>query len=229
MTTPKLNLALIEYCVEVYRCQRNWRDADERLAEARAMLYDNCNLTHVFVRCSVIESLYFTNARMHEMLEVARHVHECHRTIDIENMDEIAIVNRISKIGDGKPHLISFASKYAHFFIDSNKFPVFDSFACKYMVHLFGGNKSQYDSFYGHFVEDYRKLGKAAREQGLSTDSRGLDKFLWIGGMVLEAKRKEKSAKRKEKATAEMNREFKALWDKAETKQSLMMLAELKG
>lgn len=75
----------------------------------------------------------------------------------------------------------SFASKFAHFFIDSERFPIMDSYAVEMVrYHLGAGNdKRDPERPYKAFVENLSQLKSLAR---LDVGNRELDRYLWITG-----------------------------------------------
>ena len=75
----------------------------------------------------------------------------------------------------------SFAAKFAHFFIDPERFPVMDSYAVK-MVKFHLGRRNYFenrDQPYAAFVENFKKLKDFG---GLNVSNRELDQYLWIAG-----------------------------------------------
>lgn len=77
---------------------------------------------------------------------------------------------------------ISFASKFAHFFIDSDRFPICDSYAAAMLkFHLKGTTSTQVNTpSYSQFVVDFFALKESVR---LSCSTRQLDHYLWLAGL----------------------------------------------
>jgi hypothetical protein len=74
----------------------------------------------------------------------------------------------------------SFASKFAHYFIDAERFPILDSYA-ESMVSLHLGPRSVRDASqpYAAFVENLHTLKRLA---GYTGSMRALDQYLWLAG-----------------------------------------------
>jgi hypothetical protein len=81
----------------------------------------------------------------------------------------------------GALHL-SFASKFAHFFIDMERFPIYDSYAVKMVAYHLGrhGQDRKTEYPYKAFIEDLHRLRNNAR---LSCTARELDHYLWLAGL----------------------------------------------
>ncbi len=75
----------------------------------------------------------------------------------------------------------SFASKICHFFIDGDRYPIYDSF-CRDMVarHLGRGNcVSDPTNPYRAFMENLQRLSEMSR---VAASLRDLDRYLWLAG-----------------------------------------------
>lgn len=75
----------------------------------------------------------------------------------------------------------SFASKFAHFFIDSERFPVMDGYAIR-MVKFHLGSENYTESQehpYCAFVQNLQNLKNRA---DLNVSNRDLDHYLWMAG-----------------------------------------------
>jgi len=80
-------------------------------------------------------------------------------------------------------HCWSLASKFAHFFIDADLFPIYDSYVKKMVVfHLYGEFKDIYDSApnpYNLLFQDFKILRKIVKMECSNIE---LDRYLWLGG-----------------------------------------------
>jgi hypothetical protein len=113
----------------------------------------------------------------------------------------------------GRRH-VSFASKFAHFFIDPAAFPIFDSYAAT-MVRFHLGTSRGIDPSghrYATFVANFERL---KREVSSKVTNRELDHYLWIAGQWRRWHKKPSSP---------INRELRALFESRET----AALADLK-
>src|SRR5271157_1430769 len=135
--------------------------------------------TAVLLKAVVINTLYGTNVYAIEK------VAECVKTVmskanHATGPDLVEeLVEEMTKVSGRKHH--SFASKFAHFFIDKD-LPILDQYA-EFMVrwHL-GSEQSQNHRRYLKFDEDIRKLKELA---GLSCSNAQLDAYLWVAGEYL--------------------------------------------
>jgi hypothetical protein len=86
----------------------------------------------------------------------------------------------------------SFAAKFAHFFIDSERFPIMDSYAVWMVKYHLGWKNCLRDAnrSYTAFVENLRRLREAA---GLNVKSRELDRYLWLAGQYRQWRKNLKS------------------------------------
>jgi hypothetical protein len=97
----------------------------------------------------------------------------------------------------------SFASKFAHFFIDHDCFPIYDSYAAKMLRAHLGGGAPAPDSgaTYMVFEASFRTL---AHSTGLGSDTRRLDRYLWMIGQYRDWVKK---------PSAQINSELRALFE----------------
>ena len=84
---------------------------------------------------------------------------------------------------------ISLASKFAHFFIDENRFPIYDQYAVAMVAKHLGIAEM---SLSGHYVAFAAAFGKLAATIDMHHDRRRLDRYLWVQGQY-EAWLKKKS------------------------------------
>jgi hypothetical protein len=87
----------------------------------------------------------------------------------------------------------SFASKFGHFFLSGERFPIMDSYAIAVLRrHLGRGNYSD-DTVnrYAAFVRNYQQLKSLC---GFTGSNRELDRYLWLAGEYAAWKKKRKVA-----------------------------------
>lgn len=79
----------------------------------------------------------------------------------------------------------SFASKIGHFFIDGDRFPIYDSFCREMIAHHLGrgGCVTDADNPYRAFITNLECLREAS---GLTANLRDLDRYLWLVGQYRE-------------------------------------------
>jgi hypothetical protein len=133
-----------------------------------------------------INQLYGTQVLA--IIPMARHAASKLRGVDvaargIERVDEIAAF-----VHDGKlSRRVSFSAKFCHFFVDEERFPIYDEAAQQALkLHLGLGYLNDAEHPYAAFCENLRRLRAAAGIQGRTRD---IDHYLWIVGMHMRWKR----------------------------------------
>lgn len=98
------------------------------------------------------------------------------------------LVERIALLPSDKPgkarQHVSFAAKFCHFYVDEDRFPIYDE-AARNVIKLHLGKKEYIintDSPYLAFCENLKRLRTGAR---LKEHGRELDRYLWITGMYM--------------------------------------------
>ena len=123
-----------------------------------------------------VNQLYGTN--VYAVIRMSQHIAEV--MPEANNIEDADLVEKLASL-TGRKHL-SFASKFAHFFIDMERFPIYDSFAVK-MVAYHLGKQGQFTSTahpYQAFLENINRLKERAH---LSCTSKELDRYLWLAGL----------------------------------------------
>lgn len=97
------------------------------------------------LKVAAVDHLYATNLVMNlSAVTMADHIVEIMR----EPPSGAALVERIAEIkvrsGDTK-HLRSFASKFCHFFIDRDRYPIFDKYVGLTLKHHLGSKAFPFD------------------------------------------------------------------------------------
>jgi len=129
----------------------------------------------VSIKAIVLNALYGTNiisiGRVARCIErVLEAPHSSGPNLVEELVNEIRTVTRRNDY--------SFASKYAHFFVDSN-IPILDSYAEWMLGQHLGKMQSKNPHRWGKFIEDIEMLKQAAH---LICTSAELDSYLWVAG-----------------------------------------------
>jgi len=92
------------------------------------------------------------------------------------------------KLKDISKGIIVFASKFSHFFIDSEKFPIFDQYAAMMVDFHLGSSGTGKD--YAAFYENFFKLKTRLEERyKLLYTTKAIDHYLWLSGMYVAWKR----------------------------------------
>lgn len=133
------------------------------------------DLDAVTVKAAVVDRLYYT--RHYRLGEAIDRIVE---VLAAPPAEPVTVVERIAEttIGGRSRWYWSFASKYAHWFVDE-ELPIYDSWAIRAVSHHFGRmtwRTTAYRDFAGHVY--------ALREaSGLDCTIREMDRYLWMSGM----------------------------------------------
>lgn len=147
-------------------------------------------LEATFAKLTLVDRLYKTSEYFLEY--VAEHITNLLSSKpDYETYDPVSMVEHLSTyIGpnsDKPRHCWSLASKFAHFFIDGERFPIYDTYAKKMIAyHLFGRFTDIYKDRpapYEKFYQDFHLLKILAE---IECTNRELDRYLWLRGQFCE-------------------------------------------
>lgn len=166
-----------------------WRRADDALC-ALARQFPRFDETSTLLKVVTINSLYGTN--LYAVMRMSEHIQRIMEETHIPTA-ALSLVDRIADLpseraNERRYHHAVFASKFAHFFIDGNKFPILDRYAEKMLkkhlgrCDLFRMGLSRYMTF-AHGVVRLEKLSR------LTCNFRELDHYLWIAGNYLAWRR----------------------------------------
>ena len=193
MTAPEVPLRPeeIDAAQAIYeKYTAEWRGIDGAFA-ALAKSMPGFDSSAVLIKAAAVNSLYSTN--VFDIFRVAQHVEKVLGLADIasagpELVEEMAAV---PLPGDRILRFQSFAAKFAHFFLDHDRFPILDTVAARMLrdhlgrraptlvePHLLGGDPGR-GITYMAFAEAFRTL---AQESGLQTSTRQLHRYMWIVG-----------------------------------------------
>jgi hypothetical protein len=180
----KLTEAQIEAAERLCGQLRDWERPLAALERLQAELPSFDALT-TLLKTTAVNGLMATN--VYALVAVAAHVQE---VIDNASLDKAGI-ELVEKIADFKHKNktranVSFASKFAHFFIDPDRFPMKDSFSTKMVEFHLGTancvqtNEKQQDESYTAFVRNVEQL--KLRDGLDEVSNRRLDRYLWFAG-----------------------------------------------
>ena len=173
-----LSMSQIEAANRLHSKLLQWQITDQALHALHVNL-PGFDIEVTLLKVVAINQLYGTN--VYAVVRMAQHVTEvmqgANRMEDADLVKELASLN-------GRKHR-SFASKFAHFFINMERFPIYDSFAVKMVAYHLGGQGQARDSAhpYRAFVENIHRLKRYA---GLSCTTKELDRYLWLAGLYRE-------------------------------------------
>jgi hypothetical protein len=104
-------------------------------------------------------------------------------------------VEQLAKVqlgsGGKVKRLISLASKFAHFFMDAKKFPIYDDYARQAILLHLPVRRSELISSYSAYCQAFSQLAHAG---GVPDEPRRLDRYLWMRGQYEEFKKRGKAS-----------------------------------
>ena len=165
-----------------------WQMSDRVLERVR-QTFPDFDTESTLLKIVTLNGLYGTNVLA--LIRVAGHVAHVMAEADI-NAAGLEIVERMAAFPadsqKGPRRLTSFASKFAHFFIDSNRFPICDSYAAAMVSHHLKGTRGTkvHTKSYLAYVKDFHALREGA---GLACSTRELDHYLWLAGVYRDFRR----------------------------------------
>jgi hypothetical protein len=163
-----------------------WQEADSAL-RTLAKALPGFETDSTLLKVATINTLYGTN--LYAFSRMAQHI-----TNMLGHAPELtpALVEGLASLpaakGQKARHHWSFASKFCHFFLSAEAFPIYDTWAQWTVRHHLGRDREvQPDRPYIAFVKNLRRLMQHAE---LSVSLSDLDGYLWIrGGWNLWRKR----------------------------------------
>jgi hypothetical protein len=162
---------------------------NDRALVALAERFPGFDADATLLKVVTLNALYGT--RVYAVNRMARHVQALLTSTDVagagpELVEKLA--RPLASRPDEKPRVyVSFASKFAHFFIDAERFPILDSYA-EWMIefHLGKDNLVRDPSRYAAFVQNLANLRTLV---GWTGTNRELDDYLWFAGQYREWRR----------------------------------------
>ncbi len=136
------------------------------------------DLSAVLMKAAAINDLY--SAHVYAISRMAVHIADVGPDLPNDPVEAVLTIGRLPGGGSGGTHR-SFASKFCHFFIDPDRFPIYDSY-CEQMVrHHLGGKEAVRDS-----DEPYRafkaNIDRLQELSDIDASCRELDRYLWLAG-----------------------------------------------
>lgn len=159
-----------------------WQLADATLALLERQLPGH-GAEVCLAKATVVNTLYGTN--VFAIQRVAQLISPILTDADLANAGP-QLVDRMACVTPERA-FVSFASKYAHFFVNRDRFPIYDSYAVKMLaLHLGRQQIAAGVGAYAGFCERYNML---AAKVGLVSNFRRLDRYLWLAGIGRELRR----------------------------------------
>jgi hypothetical protein len=206
----------IDAALGMHRRLKQWRLSDEALNTLRDKMPgwdDEASL----LKSVAVNSLYGTNVLA--IIKMAQHVSSVFKTAKKPFSDTLVAKIAFLDLKDGKRprNHVSFASKLCHFFVDEERFPIYDTAACETLKYHLGRNYQVEEEQYAAFRKNIQLLTDASN---ITANGRELDRYLWIAGMYSRWKRSK--PKSKPMVNAELLKTFRL--PEAEDKSDLAIL-----
>jgi len=200
-----LTQAQVDCACRVHETLAQWRLAEaalERLAHSVPGFSAEASL----LKTVAVNSIYGT--QLLATVRMAKHIENLLSNSHTDTLG-LEIVERIAclpALAGGKPRMsVSFASKFCHFFVNAEKFPIYDDAARDALrLHLgaegYVVNKA---TPYLAFCVNFEKLRTLAK---LECTTKELDQYLWLAGMYM------RWLKERSKKNPRVNQELKGLF-----------------
>ncbi|HUT59027.1 MAG TPA: hypothetical protein VNA25_14355 [Phycisphaerae bacterium] len=171
------------------RCHKQlgqWQAIDRAL-DALAERFPEFDGDSVLLKATAINALYGTNVMA--IWRMADHVRKVIAETDLPSagpqlVERLAALPKAPRQKKDRRHL-SFASKFTHFFVDRDRFPMMDKYTAKMVRFHLGRRQIIRDPArpYSAFCENLKRLRSLA---GLTCFTRELDHYLWLAGLYRE-------------------------------------------
>ncbi len=170
---------------------QSWKTVDATLCLVATQLPE-FSLPATLAKVTLVNALYYTN--VFAVARVAAHFAELLKREDREAWSP-EFVEQLAKVqlgsGGKVKRLISLASKFAHFFMDAKKFPIYDDCARQAILLHLPVRRSELISSYSAYCQAFSQLAHAG---GVPDEPRRLDRYLWMRGQYEEFKKRGKAS-----------------------------------
>lgn len=191
----------------LHRRLKQWTLSDSALARLAAQL-PGFDAEACLLKAVAVNALYGT--QVFAVVRMARHIEKviAHKDVSAAHEDLVETIASLPPTDRQKTarRHHSFAAKFCHFFVDSERFPIMDSYADKMLKQHLGSALYEGDACrpYAAFIRNFQRLRAAANHSGTN---RELDHYLWIAGQRLKWKIRKDQGK-EPKINAELNALF---------------------
>ncbi len=213
----------IEAAQRLYARLDMWRATNVAFNMLRQAL-PGFDLHAVLIKAAAVNQLYGTN--VYAIVRMAQHISRImdrrgDTPADLSLVEEFAKLRDYAEDGEARRHL-SFASKFAHFFISDELFPIYDSYAAMTLSYHLRGRAVAPDTAppYAEYIADLNALQEQA---GISCSGIDLDAYLWLTGLYMEW-RKSRTKDKQPKINREVRELFAQDRVAAELKDLLPMM-----
>ncbi len=168
---------------QLYNHLPRWA-ATDRALNALAEQFPDCGPESALLKVAALNQLYRTN--VYAVARMAEHVGRVMAaqndgTLEADLVERLATLPTATDDEKGRVFL-SFASKFVHFYVDRERFPIYDSYAVKMLTYHLGRKGQVIDN-----AQPYRAflINLAALRERLDfpCGNRELDRYLWLAGL----------------------------------------------
>jgi len=166
---------------DMWKSLPGWYITDQVLASAQEKFPSNTSDDCVLLKVVLLDGLYATNVRFHGLSTIVAHVVQVFKKKPAlegrQLVQELAGV----QVKDKHVNLISFASKYVHFFRD-NTVPIADWYAAFALTRHFGVAQARAQDWTREYGTYCQKIDELIRISLVSAQAREMDHYLWLAG-----------------------------------------------
>lgn len=182
LTVPLL-ASQVKAAIKIHRRLQQWVTS-ERVLDLVAERFPAFGREETLLKVVAVNQLYGTN--VYAVPRLAEHIvglMAAKPKRDGELVERIAALP--TRAGQRPRRHLSFAAKFAHFFIDAKLYPIYDSYAAKTVTYHLGPKLivTSADHPYSAFERNFRELKDRA---GVDYSTRELDRYLWLAGQYRE-------------------------------------------
>lgn len=211
-----LQQSQVDAAMRLFKYLDNWNHVDNAVEMMRTHL-PGLSTVEVLLKTVIVNSLFSTN--VYAVQKMAAHISATLSDVDIDTVgpelvEQIALF-QAKEVGNPR-RCHSFASKFAHCFVNQDRFLILDDFA-EFAVRRHLGKQAQTgpENRYIAFSNNVDQLRLLAR---LNCSVADLDKYLWlVGAWHRWETRKNKSDASKKKAGAAISSEVIRLFESTAT------------
>lgn len=200
-----LTQAQLDEACHIHEKLPQWQVA-ERALKTLAVCVPGFSKEACLLKTVAVNSIYGT--QLLAFVRMAQHIEKVLANKRVKAAD-VSIVEQIAALpaeSNGKTRrATSFASKFCHFFLDAEKFPIYDEAARDTIAMHLGRENCRADKAkpYLAFCENFKHLRVTA---GVKCTTKQLDSYLWLVGMYLRWRKEE--AKAFQRVNAELRQMF---------------------
>ena len=182
MTAKRLvGAAQVAAAVRIFEERLKETAAAEQALRRLARVMPGCDHESILLKVAALNQLYGTN--VYAVVRMASHIVRLFSTSPSWSFETVESVAALPPAGNQKKvrHHRSFASKFAHFFVDADRFPLLDSYAAQRLGFHLGARSlgAGFPQSYPAYARAFFRLLAASDLECRVVD---LDKFLWLAG-----------------------------------------------